>query len=126
MRTIRSIPLGLTLFIFPAIACAHGEAPRPKHGGVVQESQELWLELVVKDNDVSVFVLDETQKPVPASQISGTATVLVGGKSYKVDLVAEGAESVSGKLPVAASGRLIATVALKVGAKSLSARFTAQ
>ena len=123
MRTGRIMFLVLTLFISPTIALAHGEAPRPKHGGVVQEAQELWLELVVKDSDVSVYVSDETQKAVPAAQVSGTATVLVSGKSYKVDLSAGSGESVNGKLPVAAAGRLVATVALRVGTKSLSARF---
>jgi hypothetical protein len=90
----------------------------------VQEAQELWLELVVKDTDVTVYILDEMRKPVPAVQVSGTATVLVGGKSYKVTLSPSGANSVQGKLPVAATGQVVATVSLKVGGKAASARFT--
>lgn len=81
-----AIPLVLALSLASGSALAHGEAPKAAHGGLVQEAQELWLELVVKDTDVTVYVLDEMRKPVPASQVSGTATVLVGGKSYKVDL----------------------------------------
>ncbi len=123
MRIAHAVFLAFALFTSPTIVFAHGEAPKPRHGGLVQESQELWLELVIKETDVSVYVLDETQKPVPAADVSGTATVLVSGKSYKVDLAPGSGESVDGKLPLAATGRLVATVALKVGRKSISARF---
>lgn len=126
MRIQRSLLLALTVCFSSTLSFAHGEAPKPRHGGVVQESQELWLELVVKDDTVSIYVLDETQKPVPANQISGSATVLVSGKSYKVDLAGGSGEVVNGKLPVAATGRLVAIVALKIGAKSISARFVGQ
>ncbi|KIU26618.1 adenylosuccinate synthase [Methylobacterium radiotolerans] len=118
------IPLLLVLALAPGAAAAHGDAPQAVHGGLVQEAQELWLELVVKDTDVTVYVLDEARRPVPASQISGTATVLVGGKSYKVELSPTGTNSVQGKLPVPATDRIVASVSLKVGGKAASARFT--
>jgi hypothetical protein len=91
----------------------------------MQEAQELWLELVVKDANVTVYVLDQARKPVPASRISGNATVLVSGKSYKVDLTPSSEDSVGGKLPVPAAGKMAAIVALNVDGKSVSARFTA-
>lgn len=121
-----ALPLMLALALSPGAALAHGEAPHAAHGGLMQEAQELWLELVVKDADVSVYVLDEARKPVPASQISGTATVLVGGKSYKVELSPAGTNSVQGKLPVAATSQIVAVVSLKVGGKAASARFTSK
>ena len=114
----------LTAFaIGPIPGFAHGEQPQAAHGGEVQDAQGVWVELVVKANDVTVFVVSEDQKPISAAQISGTATVLVGGKTYKVELSPAGANSVQGKLPVAATGRIVATVALKVGGKPASARF---
>lgn len=115
--------LMLALTLAPAAGFAHGEPPQAAHGGLMQEAQEIWLELVVRNSYVTVYVLDEEKKPVPASQVSGTATVLTGGKSYKVELAAAGDNSVQGKLPVAATGRIVATVALKVGGKPASARF---
>ena len=107
----------------PVPGFAHGERPQAAHGGAVQEAAELWLELVVQGTDVQVYVLDEARRPVPAAQISGTATVLIEGKSYKVELSPAEANSVHGTLPVAATGRIVATVALKVGGKPASARF---
>jgi len=111
------------LAIAPLPVLAHGERPQPAHGGELQDAQGVWVEFLVKGRDVSVYVISEDHKPVPAQQISGTATVLIEGKSYKVDLSPGDANSVKGTLPVAASGKLIATVALKVGGKSASARF---
>lgn len=115
--------LVFALALAPGSGLAHGELPAALHGGLVQEASEMYLELVVKGSDVTVWVLSEDRKPVPAAQISGTATVLVGGKSHKVELDAAEANSVRGKLPVEAKGRVVATVALKVGAKAASARF---
>lgn len=121
---IFTVPFAIALALAPVATLAHGEAPRAAHGGIVREAQELWLELVVKGTDVTVYVLDESRRPVPASQVSGSATVLVGGKSYKVDLSPAGADGVHGKLPVAATDTVVATVSLNIGGKAASARFT--
>jgi tellurite resistance-related uncharacterized protein len=115
--------LMMALAIAPIPVFAHGERPQPVHGGDVQDAQGVWVELVVKGSDVTVYVVSEDHKPVPAQQISGTATILIDSKSYKVDLSPGEANSVQGKLPVPATGKLVATVALKVGGKSASARF---
>ena len=83
----------------------------------------MYLELVVKGTDVTVYVLDEARKPVPGTQANGTATVLVDGKSHKVELKATEGNSLHGTLPVEAKGKVVATVALKIGGKTASARF---
>lgn len=121
-----AVPLLVALALTPGAVSAHGEAPRAAHGGLIQEAQELWVELVVKGTDVAVYVVDEARKPVPATQISGTATVLVGGQSYKVELSASGGDGVLGRLPAPVTGNVVAVVALKVGGKAVSARFTSK
>lgn len=115
--------LGLALAMAPVSGFAHGELPIASHGGVVQEAGEIYLELVVKGTDVVVYVLDEARKPVPGAQASGTATILVDGKSHKVELKPAEGNSLRGTLPVEATGKVVATVALKVGGKTASARF---
>lgn len=115
--------LGLALAMAPVSGFAHGELPIASHGGVVQEAGEMYLELVVKGTDVVVYVLDEARKPVPGAQASGTATILVDGKSHKVELKPAEGNSLRGTLPVEATGKVVATVALKVGGKTASARF---
>ena len=115
--------LGLALALTSVASFAHGEPPPASHGGMVQEAGEMYLELVVKGADVTVYVLDEARKPVPGTQATGTATVLVDGKAHKVELKAAEGNSLHGILPVTVSGKVAATVALKVGGRTASARF---
>lgn len=120
---LAGISLMLTLALAPVPVFAHGELPAASHGGLMQEAGEMYLELVVKGADVAVYVLDESRKPVSALQITGTATILFSGKLYKVDLSPDQANGVQGKLPVTVTGKVVATVALKIGNKSAAARF---
>jgi len=120
---LAAIALGLAVTFVPVSGFAHGEPPPASHGGLMQEAGEMYLELVVKGADVTVYILDETRKPVPGTQATGIATVLVDGKSHKVDLKAAEGNSLHGILPVEATGRVVATVALKVGGRTASARF---
>ncbi len=113
----------LALALAPAAAFAHGERPQAAHGGEIQDAQGVWVELVVKAADVTVYVMSEDHKPIAAAQVTGTATVLVGGKTYKVELSPAEANSVRGKLPVDAAGKVVASVSLKVNGKRASARF---
>lgn len=85
---LTAVTMVLALVLAPAVTFAHGEQPQAAHGGEVQDAQGVWVELVVKASNVTVYVLAEDQKPVPAAQIEGTATVLVGGgKTHKVRIV---------------------------------------
>ena len=118
------LALAGALLLGPCAAFAHGQAPQATHGGQVQEAHENWVELVVRGADVKLYVLDEARKPVPASRISGTATVLVGGKPYKVQLDAAGGDALQATLPVAATGKTIATVSLKIDDQPATARFS--
>lgn len=120
---LSTVAFAFGLALAPAVAFAHGERPQAAHGGEIQDAQGVWVELVVKADVVTVYVLTEDNKPVPAAQMSGTATVLVDGKSHKVELSPAEANSLRGKLPVAAQGKVVATVSLKVGGKPASARF---
>ena len=83
----------------------------------------MWLELVVRNKDVTLYVLDEAKKPVPASQVSGTVTVLADGKMHKVELSPAEGNSLHGELPVGLSGQVVATASLRIAGKAVSARF---
>lgn len=117
------LALAAVLSLAPAAGFAHGQAPRAAHGGQVQDAHGNWIELVVSGEQVDVYVTDARENPVPASQVSGTVTVLIGGQPHKVQLAAAEGNELTGKLPVPASGRTVATVSLKVGGRIASARF---
>jgi hypothetical protein len=62
---------------------------------------------------------------VPTAQLAGgKATVLIGGKSQTVVLTSAGANTLTGKLDRAASGKVTSVVTLTVEGKSAQARFT--
>jgi hypothetical protein len=86
MPMLAAVALAASLVLSPLVALAHGDPPQAAHGGQMQEAHENWVELVVSGTQVTLYVLDEGRKPVPASQVSGTASVLVEGKIYKVQL----------------------------------------
>jgi hypothetical protein len=124
MPMLAAVALAASLVLSPLVALAHGDPPQAAHGGQMQDAYENWVELVVTGTQVTLYLLDEGRKPVPASQVSGTASVLVEGKIYKVQLAPGAGNSLDGKLPVPASGASAATVFLKIGGQPVTARFT--
>ena len=90
----------------------------------MQEAHENWIELAVSGTQIRLYVLDEAKKPVPAEQVSATASVLVSGKIYKVQLAPSTGNSLEGQLPVSASDTPAATVFLKISGQPATARFT--
>lgn len=128
--TIRTTFLAAALlFASPAVfslsAFAHGAPPAPAHGGIVEEgSGEHWVELAVAGDQVTAWVSDEDNKPVPAAQLGGKATVLIDGKTQNVALSPAGANSVTGKLSAPAAGKVTAVLALTAGGKPVQVKFT--
>lgn len=106
---------------------AHGEPPRAVHGGQVQEASENWIELVLGADKLTLYVLDHSGRPIPASEVSGTTTVLLGGKVHKLELAPAAGNRLEAQLPVDAAGQVAgsvpATVSLKIAGKPASARF---
>ena len=117
------LALAAALSLAPVVGFAHGQAPQATHGGQVQDAHGGWVELVIDGDGLSVYVTDEHGNPVPASQVSGTATVLIGSQPHKVRLAPAEGNELTGKLPAAVSGKTVATVSLKIGGKPASARF---
>jgi len=108
----------------PAAAFAHGAAPAAAHGGqVVEDSAEHWVELVIKGDQLTAYVLGGDKNPVPSAQLTGKATVLVGGKSQQVVLAPAEENSLTGKLDPAATGKVTAVLSLTVAGKPAQARF---
>lgn len=106
----------------PAVL-AHGVRPLPAHGGQVQDADGSWVELIVSEDQVMVYVSDELGEPTPASRVSGTATILAGGQTYKARLSPAGGNALTATLPVKVSGMATATISLKIDGKPASARF---
>jgi len=113
--------VALTLLIHPVYA--HGPAPAAAHGGQVQEAAEHWVELVVRGDQVTVYVNEADSKPLPAKEWTGKATVLAGNKTEAVALIAAEDNSATGKLAAPATGRVTAVLQLTIDGKPTQARF---
>ena len=124
---LHAYTVALGLLLAPGAAFAHGTPPPAAHGGqMAEDSGENWVELVIKGDRVVVYILDEAKAPVPSAKLTGKATVLVGGKSQSVALVPGEANSLSGKLAPAATGKVTAVLSLTVGGKPTQARIAFQ
>lgn len=113
----------IALLAAPVIAHAHGPAPAPAYGGQVQEVSEHWVEVVVRGDQLVVYVSEQDRKPLSTKEWSGKATVLVGGKSEVVTLTPAGENSAAGKLSAPATGRITAVLQLTIDGKPATARF---
>ena len=108
----------------PMTALAHGSVPAAQHGGSVAEtSDEHWVELVLKGNQMIVYVNDPANKQVPSASIGAKATVLVGGKAQQVVLVPADANALTARVDPAAAGKVTSVITLTIGGKSGQVRF---
>lgn len=102
-------------------AWAHGEV-KAKHGGVVQEANDLVFELVQHATGAAIYIDDHGQPMKPVG-LSGKLTVLEGGvkKDYPMALGVDRIEVPGVKL---AKGMRAVAVINGVGGKTVTVRFT--
>lgn len=116
--------LALLLLLSASVAHAHGAAPAPAHGGIVAESSaENWVELAIKGRTISIWLRGQDGRSLPVTGLSAKATVLAGGKSEAVALVA-GADSLTGDLPVPLSGKATVVLVISGNGRTEQVRFS--
>jgi hypothetical protein len=128
MKRLSPSLLALAL-IFSQGAFAHTDEVLDKtaapHGGQLRMAGMHHLELVVKANEITVYLTDHAGKSQPAEGATGTATVLSGKTKTSVPL-APAADNVlkgSGKFELAPGMKVVISVTLP-GQAPLQARFT--
>lgn len=100
MKSLRLLTAALALTLAaptltPSLALAHGRDVGP-HGGMQTHAGPLHAELVVKDQTVTVYMYTIEDKPIPMDGGTGTATVLAGGKTERIELKPAGENALSG------------------------------
>lgn len=107
-------------------AAAHEKPVKGPNGGQMIHVEDAHYELLVKDNDLVLFVSDNDNKPRTSLQgAKATATVLSGGKTSTVDLKPATADTLQGKGTFVAAKGLKAVVSVQeAGRKPAQIRFT--
>ncbi len=95
------------------------------HGGQLRMVQQYHYELVVKADEVSVYVTDHGGKKFNTRGATGTATLLSGKSKASVQLTPAGDNQMrgSGKFELAPDMKVVVSVAL-AGQTALQGRFT--
>ncbi|WP_209714797.1 hypothetical protein [Duganella sp. 1411] len=92
-------------------AFAHG-APVANHGGIVQAVGETWLELVVKGDQVELYLQDDGDD-MPSAEVTGKVTLVTEAGRKEFALKPAGGNKLEAKAPgVAKVGKVLALLTM--------------
>jgi len=80
----------------PAVAHENHTHASSQHGGRIVTSGPYDLEVVTRDGVIEVHVTGEDEKPIDATGSTGSATILSGGKTSRVELAPAGGNLLKG------------------------------
>jgi len=121
---LRALALVLS-FVFAIPAWAHSDSKwtkGPQGGHIVDAGKQHW-ELVANGNELTLYVMDDNEKPLAAQSGTAKAQILLGGKTYNVEFTPAGGNvwKATGDF-VAAKGMKVIVTTDKVGEQSYKAR----
>lgn len=95
----------LLLALWPLAAAAqhqHAHDHKPRHGGLIREAAGFVYELKVTAGEISVWVTDEADKPVPVKGSTAKVTLVDSGTRVEVPLAAgpDNRHDATGTFPV--------------------------
>ena len=112
-----------TMGTFGAMAQDHDNSKAP-HGGKVEEAGQYHIEVLTKDNKLSIFLLDGKAKAMSNKGVSGSVLLqFADGKTKTVVLTAAGTDGFDAKEALATTYTK-AIVTFKVKGKTVSAKFS--
>ena len=108
------------LALVPSAAIAHGSM-KPSHGGVVQMSGEIMVELVTRPKALEIYVTEEDEPISAAGFDAALITTAPDGKKSRVTLKPAGANKFAAPgRPGSGSKVVISLVEKKSGAKTFA------
>jgi hypothetical protein len=124
--TPRRILLLAFLAVSAGQAFAHGEGKRGSNGGIIGDLGDRHIEMLARDGEIRIWVLDAQDRPVSANGASGSLIVLAQGRQQTIRLEpGEGAAFLVGRGDFRADRamRVVATMTLP-GQAQRQGRFT--
>ena len=122
----RKVLVILSLFLTtPAFAHSDSKWTKGPQGGHIVDAgggKQHW-ELVARENELTLYVLDANEKPIKVDGGKASGQVLVGGKTYTVNFTPAGENTLkaTGEFK-AAKGMKVIVKTDKVGGQSFQAR----
>ena len=102
------------LALMPGTALAHGSM-KPSHGGVVQMSGEIMVELVTKPRSLEVYVTEEDE-PIPAAGFDGALVVTAAdGAKSRIALSAAGGNRFTAASRPPSGAKVVVSLTEKAG-----------
>jgi len=114
------------LLLAPATALAHMPAgARGPNGGQVQDIGSYHAELLLRGNEVLVYVFDHSDRPVQVAGATAQAVLLANGRQQTVPLAAAGPNLLRGTAELSGARGVRTVVSLTLpGQRPAQARFT--
>jgi hypothetical protein len=122
MKFITLFIVSAVLILFATSATAHDEL-KPKHGGLIQEVNEVQYEIVAKPDQVTIYVFDHSKK-MTLKNASGKLTLLTGTTKSDVMLVQDEDNKLvaKGVFKIEKGTKVVAVI--KIGDKTSSVRWS--
>ena len=120
MKLFATLLLGLAV-LGTNPAWAHGET-KPRHGGVVAESNDLGFELVATPTGAVIYITDHNT-PMAPTGMTGKLTVLKGTERSEAPLTVAGDKLAAQGVKLAPGARVVAALTTPAK-KAITVRFT--
>jgi hypothetical protein len=95
----------------------------PKHGGIVAESKEVTLELVISGDKASLYISDHGKVP-NMKELKGKLTILSGSVKTEYSLTPGERNLIASGIPTLSKGTVLVASITGYQGKALNARFT--
>lgn len=116
--------LSLMLAFASPAAAQHSHAnQKGPNGGPVEDVAGVHLEFVTSGNTITFYVLDESNKPISAKGITGSALIVAGAERETLTLKVDGENTLKGELKKAIPAGASISVTIKTSTKSGQAKF---
>ncbi len=101
-----------------------GHAHKAPHGGIVQTVGRYHLELVVKDTEINVYLLDDKENTLPVDRREAKAALQVPKRDKQTLALAPAGEFLRAAADLKGVESLVAIVTIKLDDKPQNARFS--
>lgn len=113
----------LAALLLSTHALAHGATKGP-NGGLQVDAGDYHVEMVTRDTALTVYLHDDTAKPIDTKGYKATGIFVVDGKPQRIELKPNGANTLAGtaSVPLPAAPKGAVQITLPTG-KTLQAKF---